>query len=156
MSKIQILSERSEAGAKSINFLMDGKAYVALPKPEADQSWITEFKNLLSLSAKYNLNPFATPVKADPNKSEKYKGRRSYDKVKYSWNTDDTIKGAPRKGLKEYIDVVPKDKLNEYFEQRSPESVQTKMVLSQVSDILKDKGLEKIADKVDKIKDKLC
>jgi hypothetical protein len=155
MPKIQVLSERNDFGAKSLDFSMDGKRYVALPKIDADQSWLNEFKDLLNLSSKYNLNPFATPVKYDPDKSEKYKGRRSYDEIKYSWNVDDTIQGTPRQGLKKYIDVVPKDKLNEYFEQRTPGAVQTKMVLSKVAEKLKDKGLREAAERVSRIKDRL-
>jgi hypothetical protein len=131
MAKIQVLSERNYGGAKFLDFTMDGKPYVALSKVEADQKWIDEFKALLQFSSKYNLNPFATPIKADPTKSEKYKDRRSYDRVRYSWNKDDTIKGTPHPGLKDYIDVVPKDKLEEYLKDRvEPEAVQTKMVLA--------------------------
>lgn len=133
MSKVQIRSERNYGGARFLDFAMDGKEYVAVPKIEADQHWLDEFKALLQFSNKYNLNPFATPIKADPVKSEKYKGRRSYDRVRYSWNKDDTIKGKPHPGLKDYLDVVPKARLDQYLQDRvAPEVIQTKMVLASI------------------------
>ena len=156
MPKIQIHSERSYGGARFLDFTIDGKPYVAVPKMGSEQSWLDEFKKLLGFSAKYNLNPFATPIKADPVKSDKYKNMRSYDRLKYSWNTDNTIKGQPHSGLKDYIDVVPKDKINTYLEQRRPpEAVQTKMVLSNLIDVLIRKGLPKTAERLKKIAPKL-
>jgi hypothetical protein len=149
MPKIQIHSERNYGGAKFLDFTMDGKPYVAVPKMGSDQGWLIEFKKLLEFSAKYNLNPFATPIKADPVKSEKYKGMRSYDRVRYSWNKDDTIQGKAHPGLKDYMDVVPKDKIDTYLEQRRPpEAVQTKMVLSNLVEILQKKGLPKTAERL--------
>jgi hypothetical protein len=137
MASIQIRSERNYGGAKFLDFTMDGKEYVAVPKINADQSWLDEFKSLLGFSGKYNLNPFATPIKMDPAKSQKYKNMRSYDRVRYSWNKDDTIKAKPHPGLKDYIDVVPKAGLDQYLKERVvPEAIQTKMVLASIKKYL--------------------
>lgn len=133
MAKISILSETNYGGAKFLDFAMDGKKYVALPKKNTDQSWLKEFKDLLEFSSKYNLNPFATPLKNDPNRADKYKKMRMFDRIKYSWNNDTSIKAGPRKGLRHYIDVTPKENLDKFLEKREhPEAEQLKMKLANV------------------------
>jgi hypothetical protein len=133
MSKINILSETSYGGAKFLDFSMDGKEYVAIPKKGKEQSWLKEFKDLLEFSSKYNLNPFATPLKKDPLKVDKYKKMRMYDRIRYSWNDDTSIKAGPRKGLRHYIDVTLKEDLDKFLEEREhPEAEQLKLKLSNV------------------------
>ena len=74
---------------------------------------------------------------------------RSYDRVRYSWNKDDTVQGKAHPGLKDYVDVVPKDKIDIYLEQRRPpEAVQTKMVLSGLVEKLRSKGLPEAAQRL--------
>jgi hypothetical protein len=54
-----------------------------------------------------------------------------FDRVKYSWNDDESLKEGTRKGLNYYIDVVRKEKLDEHLvEKYSPEVEQMKLKLS--------------------------
>lgn len=139
MPEIVIYSRTSDAGEHFLNFSIDGKKYVAThkkDKPGEPKAWLDEFEALLRFSKKYGLNPYATPLKSDPTKADKYKKRRMFDRVKYSWNDDESLKEGPRKGLKHFIDVVPKEKLDEHIvEKHSPEVEQ--MALKLARDFLK-------------------
>lgn len=149
MPKIVILSESNYGGAKFLNFSMDGKYYVVLPKLGEDQSWLDEFKKLLLFSSKYNLNPFATPLKSDPDKSQKYKNMRMFDRIKYSWNDDTSIKSGKRKGLRNFVDVVPKEELKNFMHKRQPiDSEQMKLKLSNIVNKLVSKNLSETAERL--------
>jgi hypothetical protein len=156
MPKIVILSESNYGGAKFLNFSMDGKYYVVLPKLGEDQSWLDEFKKLLQFSNKYGLNPFATPLKSDAKKADKYKNMRMYDRIKYSWNDDTSIKAGKRKGLRNFVDVVPKEKLKEFMDKRqSIDSEQMKLKLSNIVNKLASKNLSETAERLSVIIEKI-
>lgn len=153
MPEIVIYSRTSDAGEHFLNFSIDGKKYVATHKkgkPGEPKAWLDEFEALLKFSKKYGLNPYATPLKSDPTKADKYKKRRMFDRVKYSWNDDESLKEGPRKGLKHFIDVVPKEKLTEHIvEKHSPEVEQ--MVLKLAQDFLKkEKDMKDSCDQKNK------
>lgn len=156
MPEIVIYSRTSDAGEHFLNFSIDGKKYVASHKkgkPGEPKAWLDEFEALLRFSKKYGLNPYATPLKSDPTKADKYKKRRMFDRVKYSWNDDESLKEGPRKGLKHFIDVIPKEKLGEHIvEKHSPEVEQMELKLAQ--DFLKEgKGMKDSCDQKSKDSD---
>lgn len=125
MSKIQINLIKEDSGFKELYFTIDGKKFVAIPKKGEQSSWIDEFKKLLDMSSKHNLNPYATPLKSDPIKADGYKRIRMFERVRYSWNDDSSPKEGARRGLKDFIMVVPIEKKdNAILEEYTPKTEQ--------------------------------
>jgi hypothetical protein len=149
MSEINILSKTQSSGEHFLSFSIDGKKYIATPKKNEQDSWLNEFEELLKFSKKYKLNPYATPLKNDPIKADKYKKRRMFDRIKYSWNDDESLKEGTRKGLKHYIDIIPKENIDKYLiEKYSPETKQMKLKLSNIIDKLLLKNLSETAKRL--------
>ena len=156
-TQIQIHSESNYGGARFIDFSMDGKRYAALPKRGEEQSWLDEFKKLILLCSKFNLNPFATPLKSTPEVADGYKRMRMISRVKYSWNDDPTPKDGARSGLNKHIYVIAKDKLKDFLgsEEYAGEGEQLKMKLSCIINKLQDEGMSDTAHRVSAISKKL-
>jgi hypothetical protein len=156
MPEINIFSKTQSAGEHFLSFSIDGKRYIATPKKNEQDSWVDEFEELLKFSKKYKLNPYATPLKSDPIKADKYKKRRMFDRVKYSWNDDESLKEGTRKGLKHYIDVTPKENIDKHIlDKYSPETEQMKLKLSSIIDKLVSKNLSETAERLSVVAKKI-
>ena len=125
MSTVQIHSKKDYSGAKSIDFSLSGKMYVATPKSGADQSWIDEFEKLLKYASANKINPFSTV---------------SNPKM-YGWH-----KSSTKGGLSSYVDTTAKNTFNKHFD--APEAEQMEMALpgakealTYLADGIQNKGL---------------